>query len=393
MSFEPSYLLFAAAVAVVVIFYFLFVRRRREEDSVKEVTDQMRQGVGDALTGKGAEDVDFPDNKEIPEEPVLQADAPNKVRVTLAPLPKEAAPIEEEPPIDELPVVSLTRPEPALSIRPLAVDTGRKTPEYDPMLDTFVRFTPREGFFTTDRLVQVPAFIDKSQLTNIVTADFFDSAKQTWSESFRGNDACSAVMIRMQLARRGETADELLVSRFLQLANQIAIEIDAEVEQSDIDEILEKAQKLSHLIARFDNSLTLFVKTEGSYDSEKLQSAMRRNGFERRDVRYVKCAPGATEPFLSIVPQIDNATCIAFELDIPMCDPALRPLAFLFEVANDVCLTLHSWTEPTIRLLRLLHLISTGNSQSYFKKWMHRVSPRVRVGVTDSLGNNNHGTG
>ena len=62
MSFEPSYLLFAAAVAVVVIFYFLFVRRRREEDSVKEVTDQMRQGVGDALTGKGAKDVDFPDN-------------------------------------------------------------------------------------------------------------------------------------------------------------------------------------------------------------------------------------------------------------------------------------------------------------------------------------------
>lgn len=208
------------------------------------------------------------------------------------------------------------------------------------MLDTFVRFTPREGFFTTDRLVQVPAFIDKSQLTNIVTADFFDSAKQTWSESFRGNDACSAVMIRMQLARRGETADELLVSRFLQLANQIAIEIDAEAEQSDIDEILEKAQKLSHLIARFDNSLTLFVKTEGAYDSEKLQSAMRRNGFERRDVRYVKCAPGATEPFLSIVPQIDNATCIAFELDIPMCDPALRPLAFLFEVANDVCAVL-----------------------------------------------------
>ena len=67
---------------------------------------------------------------------------------------------------------------------------------------------------------------------------------------------------------------------------------------------------------------------------------MRRNGFERRDVRYVKCAPGATEPFLSVVPQIDNATRIAFELDIPMCDPALRPLAFLFEVANDVCAVL-----------------------------------------------------
>lgn len=340
MSFEPSYLLFGAAVAVVIVFYFLFVRRRREEDSVKEVTDQMRQGIGDALTGKGAKDEDFPDDNQVHEDKASQGEAPSTARVTLAPLPKEPVPVEQEPTFSELPAVSLTRPEPAECIRPLAVDTGRKSPDFDPMLDTFVRFTPREGFFTTDRLVQVPACIDKSQLTSIVTADFFDSAKAIWSESFRGNETCSALIIRMQLAHRGVTADELLVSRFLQLSNQIAIELDAEVEQSDIEEILEKAQKLSNLIARFDNSLTLFVKTQGAYDSEKLQAAMRRNGFERRDVRYVKCAPGATEPFLSVVPQIDDATRIAFELDIPMCDPALRPLAFLFEVANDVCAVL-----------------------------------------------------
>ena len=300
----------------------------------------MRQGVGDALTGKGAKDEDFPDDNQVHEDKASQGEAPSTARVTLAPLPKEPVPVEQEPTFSELPAVSLTRPEPAECIRPLAVDTGRKSPDFDPMLDTFVRFTPREGFFTTDRLVQVPACIDKSQLTSIVTADFFDSAKAIWSESFRGNETCSALIIRMQLAHRGVTADELLVSRFLQLANQIAIELDAEVEQSDIEEILEKAQKLSNLIARFDNSLTLFVKPPGAYDSEKPQAAMRRNGFERRDVRYVKCAPGATEPFLSVVPQIDDATRIAFELDIPMCDPALRPLAFLFEVANDVCAVL-----------------------------------------------------
>ncbi len=341
MSFEPSYLLFGAAVAVVVIFYFLFVRRRREEDSVKEVTDEMRKGVGDALTGKGAEkDEDFPDDKDTPEKDEPKPEQVAPARVSLAPLPKEDKPQEETAYTEELPAVSLTAPPLAESIRPLVADSGRKEPTLDPMLDTFVRFTPREGFFTTDRLVQVPAFIDKSQLTDIVSADFYDRAKGTWSTSFRENDTCSELIIRMQLAHRGQTADELLVSRFLQLANQIAIEIDAEAEQSDIDEILEKAGKLSHLIARFDNSLTLFVKTNGAYDSEKLQNILRNNGFERRDVRFVKCAPGVGDPFLSVIPQIDDASCIAFELDIPMCDPALRPLSFLFEVANDVCAAL-----------------------------------------------------
>ena len=342
MSFEPSYLLFGAAVLVVVIFYFLFIRRRREEDSVKEVTDQMRQGVGDALTGKGVRNEDFPDDKDATDAAAdVAVEAPASAgRVALAPLPVETEPAETEPVTVDTPAVSLVRPEPAQTIRPLVTDSGRRESAVDSMLDTFVRFTPREGFFTTDRLVQVPAYIDKSQLADSVCADYFDKAKGTWSDTFRDNEACSELTVRMQLAHRGQTADELLISRFLQLAEQIAIELDAEDEQSNIDQILEKAQKLSNLIARFDNSLTLFVKTEGSYDSEKLQGVLRRNGFQRHDVRYVKCAPGAADPFLTVVPQIDHASRIAFELDIPLCDPSLHPLAYLFEIANDVCAAL-----------------------------------------------------
>ena len=345
-GFEPSYVFFGVAVVAALVFYFGFVRRRKEDAPIEKIEEKLREGVGDALTGQMArvsaseetiepQETATADVSESPKETVANDSSAEDVPEIVK------RPLQEEPETPDVPPVALKRPEPAAEIRPLVGSAGRTHPNIDPMLDTFVRFTPKEGFFTTDRLVQIAAFIEEAHMQSLVSADFFNQSTGFWLESFRGNDACSDLVVKMQLANRNAVADELTASRFLQLANRIAIEIDAEVEQPDVVEILEQAENLKHLIAKFDNSLTLFVRTVGAYDTQSFQDLMRRDGFTRRDVCFIKCAAGTADPYFSVMPDLEDPTKIALELDIPLCDPALLPLSDLFETANDMACVLN----------------------------------------------------
>ena len=342
---EPSYLVIAVAI-IALIYYFGFVRRRKEAEPAEDISKKMRAGVGDALTGVPADTSELKDALDAEEEvaPKLSADSAEppvvKPEEVVVPEVKPVVEVTPEPEVPDLPPVSLDQPALAESIEPLVKTKGRDKPNVDLLLDTFVRFTPKDDVFTTDRLVQVAAFIDAEGLRDVVTADFYNAEKGLWLESFRGNNSCNAVVIKMQLASRKSEADELLVSRFLQLANQLAIEIDADVEMPDIVRVLDQTKMLSGLISRYDNTLALYVVTEAPFDLDLLKDILTPNGFAARGVNtYVKCVPGKEDPYFKISVAETDLTKIVLELDIPLCDPAINPLRDLFETANDLSCT------------------------------------------------------
>ncbi len=345
---EPSYLLWIAALIVLIVFYFAFVRRRKTEDApAQDVSKKMRQGVGDALTGETVQKEGLTDaiSADEPEAPKLQETEHTEVHetasvespvVTPEPVTAPVAPLVEEPVVEELPKVALERPELAKEIKPLVTHKGRTLPNVDAMLDSWVKFTPKDQVFTADRLVQVQAFIDAEELTDVVIADYFNEEKGAWDENVRGNDACTAVVIKMQLASRTHVADDLLVSRFLQLANRISIEIDADSELPDMIVVLNQAKSLKNLISHYDNTLSLFVETEAPFDGELLKNTLAKNGFIHMGNAFVKCADKEKDPYFTVQVSPESPTSIALELDVPLCDPALKPLQDLFETANDL---------------------------------------------------------
>lgn len=344
---EPSYLLWIAALVVLLIFYFAFVRRRKTETPAEEVSKKMRQGVGDALIGENAEkaaltDAISADEPEAPklDEPVKEEGEAATAAVTDAPIvapePAPEVAVAEEPAAEELPKVALERPELAAEIKPLVTHKGRTLPNVDTILDAWVKFTPKDKIFTPDRLVQVQAFIDAEELTDIVIADYFNGETGVWDENVRGNDACTAVIIKMQLANRAHVADDLLVSRFLQLANRISIEIEADTEMPDGIVVSNQANSLKNLISHYDNTLSLYVETEAPFEGDLLKSTLAKNGFTHRGTAFVKCAAKEKDPYFTVHVTPENPTSIALELDIPLCDPALKPLQDLFETANDL---------------------------------------------------------
>ncbi len=344
---EPSYLLWIAAVIVLLIFYFAFVRRRKTEAPAEDVSKKMRQGVGDALIGEDAEksaltDRVSADEPEAPklDEPVREEEDASPVASeetpTVVPEPVKEASHIEEPVAEDLPKVSLKRPELASEIRPLATHNGRKLPNVDAMIDVWVKFTPKEKIFTPDRLVQVQAFIDAEELTDVVLADYFNGETLVWDANVRGNEACSAVIIKMQLASRSHVADDLLVSRFLQLANRISIEIEADTEMPDVVVVLNQAKTLKNLISYYDNTLSLYVETEAPFEGDQLKSTLVKNGFTHIGNVFEKCAAKEKDPYFVVHVAPEKPTSIALELDVPLCDPALKPLQDLFETANDL---------------------------------------------------------
>ncbi len=343
---EPFYLVIIVAI-IALGFYFGFVRRRKEAEPAEDISKKMRAGVGDALTGVPAVSSELKDALDAEEEsaPKLSADSaePPVVKPEEVVVPTEAKPVVEvspEPELPDLPPVSLEQPALASSIEPLVKTKGRDKPNVDLLLDAFVRFTPKDEVFTTDRLVQVAAFIDAEGLRDVVISDFYNAETGLWLESFRGNNSCNAVVIKMQLASRKSAADELLVSRFLQLANQLAIEIDADVEMPDIVRVLDQTKMLAGLVSRYDNTLALYVVTEAPFDLDLLKDILTPNGFTARgENTYVKCVSGKTDPYFKISVAETDLTKIILELDIPLCDPAINPLRDLFETANDLSCT------------------------------------------------------
>ena len=343
---EPSYLLWIAALIVLVILYFTFLRRRKTEAPAEDVSKKMRQGVGDALIGENAEKTTLTDaiSADEPEAPKLDEPVKEEGEATasaveapiVAPEPAPEVPHIQEPAAEELPKVALEQPELAPEIKPLVTHKGRTLPNVDAMLDVWVKFTPKEKIFTADRLVQVQAFIDAEELTDVVIADYFNGEAGVWDANVRGNDSCSAVVIKMQLANRSHVADDLLVSRFLQLANRISIEIEADAEMPDVVVVLNQAKTLKTLISHYDNTLSLYVETEAPFEGNLLKDTLVKDGFTHRGSAFVKCAAEEKDPYFTVHVTPENPTIIALELDIPLCDPALKPLQDLFETANDL---------------------------------------------------------
>jgi len=351
LQIDSLYLVLGLVVLGVALFFVLRRRADRRDES-KPCLEQERYTVGDVLTGAPAfqtplvdalshEEPDVPTLSkvdsvpEVPETPAYTAVSESPAQV-LAKAPAEAPAVAPEVFVD-VPKVALMRPELATEVRPLVASEARHRANVDPMLEACMLFTPQVGNFTSEKLNRIGELIESASLPVAVSSDFFDAHVGSWIERSDDVVGCTAVYVSMLLAHRGQASDEVLLSEFLQLGNQIAIAIDAEVELPDVVNALAQVQKLKHLVAQFDNTLALSVRCERAIDMEHLQEICYANGLrEDGEKTYVKCEDGCTTPCLKLKVIGEAENVLALEFDIPLCDPARAPLSGFFAFANDL---------------------------------------------------------
>jgi hypothetical protein len=141
----------------------------------------------------------------------------------------------------------------------------------------------------------------------------------------------------IQLADRRARIDAAELDRFVQVVQQLAGTLDADVDVPDTERLLVMAQDLDRLCARFDIRIGLTVESTGPYwTGPQLRNAAQEAGFVATSAqRWVYCdAQG--DPLYSL--QVDPAEMnrVLLELDIAAAPVAAQPFLNMVESAREL---------------------------------------------------------
>jgi hypothetical protein len=151
----------------------------------------------------------------------------------------------------------------------------------------------------------------------------------------------------IQLADRRVCIDEAEIARFVQVVQQLAQTLGADLDLPDPARLVVQAQELDRLCARFDIRIGLTVESGGTpWTGPQLRNAAQECGFtatgnQRWVRRSEEPAPGEQGLDLySLQVASPSMTRLALELDIALAPVASRAFASMVDSARDLAAAL-----------------------------------------------------
>jgi hypothetical protein len=345
MSFEIESWHIASVVGVVIfaVIVYMMQKGRKEDEEIRDIKAKMTEkgapGVVPATVSEPEGILDKVQEDE-PEAPVLktedQKSDPRLVRV--GGVEQEPMQFEPEHPQPERSGEQGELDLSATTVNQSLVPFGRTSPAIDPGVEAVCLLEPRIGrFFGVEKIRQIDRLIKDSSMAFALNVDYYDEKTKRWSSSYAHNISCSRIYLTMQLANRGRCINTIDASFFIRLAERLSIELDADSDAPDAEDMLAQAQKVQKVVKAFDKSLTVLLKASDVLTEEAIHAAALACGFAYSQGRFEKREVGMHDP-LFILQRVDGKNNeLHLVMDIPLAMPANDPLGMFFETSNDLC--------------------------------------------------------
>ena len=339
-SIDPVYVVLLIIVAAGGGWWYWRNKKQAQEKKpigISQVT------VDDPVIGRH-EKQEFADNisQDEPEVPVLKPDDMKESIVA----PKEKA-SEPKPQQKEL---DLPLPEPELP-RDVTEEfhcEGHRFARIDAGVEAVLHFTPTEApAFEPEKLKAAQKAAKALEMPFALQFSFFSAKNGLWTDDAADVEDCREFYVSTLTANRRKKLDNLEVSRFLGLADRLGIDLAADVEAPDAEKILATADKVSRIVEKYSKYITFKLVGARDIDDSAFNEAALGCGFVYSEGHYEKREQGVSDPLIVLgrMPQLKNELGLA--LNIPLSNPAAKPLADLCAIANDLACRLDlAFTDP-----------------------------------------------
>lgn len=274
------------AVAALLLLALYLSEKWKERRLLRRLRDRLHGGVGDALLGAGTTDLRGPapisDASTVPVrsrsgriEPSLGIHVPESVETA----PPTHALDEQGRPVPQG-VAPLGVAEPQVMSEVLRAPTALLGPDWteDPLLDCSLEIRCARA---VDGVSVIDAAAVLAHTTWRLPVHFvvWDGRHQQWVLPDRFGYYTDA-LASIQLADRHGRIEEAELIRFVQVVQQVANTLDADVDSPDTQKLLEQAQELDRLCVRFDMKIGLTVESSGAtWTGPQMRSAAQQANF------------------------------------------------------------------------------------------------------------------
>lgn len=340
LEIEPMHIVIAVGLIVAVAFIVMNRKRRAEDQNRKALTDKINGNgeVGDYLGEKTRRSDALADaiESDEPDVPVLSAEQQGLDLRPVQDAGGDELPLQA-PAGDAVAGVAEKAAEPQADTVESAAPAGRTYPQIDTGIESVVLLTTRSGYFSNEKLNLTHKMITEGEMKDLVHVDYYNETSRRWSHSPEHNISCSQIYLSILLANRTRCLDEMVSSKFIQLADNVAIELSADAQLPDSEQMIREANNLKKVIASFDIPLTVWLVSESVIDPEVMNEAAIACGFVYTQGHYEKREKGQKSPVMQIFADKATPGKVSLVLDLPLTSPSTNPLGAFFAVANELC--------------------------------------------------------
>jgi hypothetical protein len=203
----------------------------------------------------------------------------------------------------------------------------------DPMLDFVLELRCSHAFDGVAAL-EARAQLDRLALPLPTHLAVWDPKAQHWTAPDRFG-FYSELLVSVQMATRRQMLSEIEASRFVSVAQQIALAIDADFDAPEMGRLVAQAAELDALCARFDVQITLTLEAQGgAFDSAAVAAAAADAGFVPRQPGRWDTHDDQGRLLLTLNAASLLSDRLALSLDVPLAPGDRGSLAGLFTAAH-----------------------------------------------------------
>lgn len=181
--------------------------------------------------------------------------------------------------------------------------------------------------------------IERLQLPLPVHVAVWDARVQQWTAPDRFG-FYTEMLAAVQMAHRNGVLGDIDAARFVAAVQQVAVELDADLDVPDVPRLVAQAAELDALAARFDVQVTLTLlpdePTAAPWSADVIQAAAAPLGFAAAgNGRWeLRDEGGGLALVLSAAPL--PAERLVVTIDVPLVPPEASPLGRQFSVADQL---------------------------------------------------------
>lgn len=321
-------------LAVVLLVALYAVEKAKERRALRELNARLRGNVGDALLDVRSAGRPGTAPPSRPAEPAARSAAAPPAQRT-------------EPRLERLPELAQDAAAdgvaaPGARIEPIVVEpatvaggTGAGSGGWveDPLLDCVLELRCTHAVDGV-AVFDAAASLAQWQAALPVFLVAWDARQQQWVQPDRFG-FYSDLLVAVQLAHRRQTLDEIVASRFLGAVQQIAMALDADFDAPEAQRMVEQAQELDRLCARFDVQIGMTLESAGGpWDSAQVGTAAAQAGLAADGpLRWVGTDASGAGLFV-VTAAVSTPDRLVFELDVPLAPVQAQPLQAMFAAAS-----------------------------------------------------------
>ena len=287
------------AVAVLLLLALYLSEKWKERRLLRRLRDRLHGGVADALLRAGPtlsrDPAPLGEEGSASQRPRAgrvepSLGLPAEQAVASAAMPSSSA---EEPAQALQSAAPPVNGEAAVSSEVLRTPSALLRPDWveDPLLDCSLEIRCARAVDGVS-VIDAAAVLAHTEWQLPVHFVVWDGRHQQWVLPDRFGYYSDA-LASIQLANRRARIEEAEVIRFVQVVQQVASALDADVDAPDIQRLLQQAQELDSLCARFDIKIGLTVESTGTaWTGPQVRSAAQQAHFVATNAhRWVRCDP------------------------------------------------------------------------------------------------------